>query len=193
MTPPILGIFASAVTGGVSTTSYESIATVTVGSGGAANIEFTSIPGTYTHLQIRSISKNTNSVGAPADIRIQFNSDTGTNYARHGFYGSGSAVSQYATTSLAYCDFPLLVAASDSANIFGAGVIDILDYANANKYKTVRTLAGLDSNGASGQNFILFMSALWLSTSAITSIKITSNTANFAQYSHFALYGCKSA
>jgi hypothetical protein len=30
--------------------TYEAIATVTVGSGGAANIEFTSIPGTYTDL-----------------------------------------------------------------------------------------------------------------------------------------------
>ena len=35
--------------------SYESIATVTVGSGGAASVEFTSIPSTYTHLQIRAI------------------------------------------------------------------------------------------------------------------------------------------
>ena len=37
---------------------FESIATVTVGGGGAASIEFTSIPGTYQHLQIRGIIGN---------------------------------------------------------------------------------------------------------------------------------------
>jgi hypothetical protein len=34
--------------------TYEAIATVTVGSGGATDIEFTSIPGTYTDLLIKS-------------------------------------------------------------------------------------------------------------------------------------------
>jgi hypothetical protein len=33
--------------------TYEAIATVEVGSGGAADIEFTSIPGTYTDLAIK--------------------------------------------------------------------------------------------------------------------------------------------
>ena len=52
---PILGILASSYP--AVSTSYESIATVTVGSGGAANVEFTSIPGTYTHLQIRMLGR----------------------------------------------------------------------------------------------------------------------------------------
>jgi hypothetical protein len=38
-----------------------------------------------------------------------------------------------------------------------------------------------------------FMSSLWMSTSAITSIKLYPNTGNWAQYSHFALYGIKGA
>jgi hypothetical protein len=51
---PILGIIASAITGNLVTTSYESIETVTVGSGGSATVlTFSSIPATYTHLQIR--------------------------------------------------------------------------------------------------------------------------------------------
>jgi hypothetical protein len=55
---PILGIIASAITGNLVTTSYESIATVTVGGGGAATVAFTSIPATYTHLQIRGIGRS---------------------------------------------------------------------------------------------------------------------------------------
>ena len=59
---PILGIWASQNYSRYSITgSYESIATVTVGSGGSSYIEFTSIPGTYTHLQIRGILRNTGS------------------------------------------------------------------------------------------------------------------------------------
>ena len=38
--------------------NYESIATVTVGSGGTSTISFTSIPQTYTHLQLRYIARN---------------------------------------------------------------------------------------------------------------------------------------
>jgi hypothetical protein len=53
----ILGILDSGVA--ASTNSYESIATVTVGSGGASEVEFTSIPSTYTHLQIRALARNT--------------------------------------------------------------------------------------------------------------------------------------
>ena len=40
-------------------TSYESIATVTVGAGGSSSISFTSIPSTYKHLQIRAITRDT--------------------------------------------------------------------------------------------------------------------------------------
>jgi hypothetical protein len=50
----ILGIIASSRLAAVG--DYESIATVSVGGGGAADVEFTSIPGTYTHLQIRALS-----------------------------------------------------------------------------------------------------------------------------------------
>jgi hypothetical protein len=49
----ILGIIASSRLAAVG--DFESIATVSVGSGGAADVEFTSIPATYTHLQIRGI------------------------------------------------------------------------------------------------------------------------------------------
>jgi hypothetical protein len=39
-------------------TDFESIATVTVGGGGASSISFTSIPATYKHLQLEIYGKN---------------------------------------------------------------------------------------------------------------------------------------
>lgn len=181
---PILGILASSVPAAAG--DYESIATVTVGSGGAANIEFTSIPGTYTHLQIRFITR----FGSVAVFKTTFNSDNGTNYAWHEIQGNGSSVTANAGSSAAFMYGAYSNGFSATADTFGAGVIDVLDYANANKYKTLRMLSGYDANGSGG---LQLNSGLWQSTSAITSIKIAPNTSTFQQYSHFALYGIKSA
>jgi len=178
----ILGSFSSGVA--ASTNSYESIATVTVGSGGNATINFTSIPATYTHLQLRTFTNNSSSL----NTRTRFNSDTGSNYSRHFIAGDGSIVETGAATSSdAIFD---LTFASNVSDIFFAGVIDILDYANTNKYKTVRSLTGWDTNGGGS---IHLRSGAWYSTSAITSITITANSGSFSQYSSFALYGIKGA
>jgi hypothetical protein len=81
-----------------------------------------------------------------------------------------------------------IVQGGATASVFGAGVIDILDYANTSKYKTIRTLSGWDKNG--GGNVGL-SSGLWLSTSAISSIVIGSQTGNLVTNTQFALYGIK--
>ena len=75
-----------------------------------------------------------------------------------------------------------------AASTFTAGVIDILDYANTNKYKTLRTLNGGDANGSGN---IQIESGSWRNTAAITSITLTHNGSGFTQYSSFALYGIK--
>jgi hypothetical protein len=77
-----------------------------------------------------------------------------------------------------------------SANIFSGFVIDILDYANTNKYKTIRYLSGYDANG-SGR--VGLGSGSWRSTSAVTSITLQGleYSSNYKQYSSFALYGIK--
>ena len=83
----------------VSPTSYESIQTVTVGSGGAADITFSSIPGTYKHLQLRVLARGAGT-GAVA-MKLQFNSDTtsGNYYSYHEIYGTGSATAASANAS----------------------------------------------------------------------------------------------
>ena len=182
-------------------TSYESIATVTVGSGGASDIEFTSIPATYTHLQIRAICKSdqTGTSGEFEGLALRFNSDTGSNYARHFMRGSGATATAGNSVSQTFMSIGLQpdTGYSSVSQMFSAQILDILDYANTNKYKTVRNLNGFDSNNT-GTNVgaIQFSSGLWMSTSAITSIKFSSGGSfnrGFTQYTQFALYGIKGA
>jgi len=178
--------------------SFESIATVTVDSGGAAHVEFTSIPGTYKHLQVRYIARSTFTGSDYAqNLDTQFNSDTGSNYANHtliaytGGYAATTASAE--TTQTRIRTSSGLANGSWTSNMFGGGVIDILDYANTNKYKTVRSLAGAEGNSSTFVSIIALSSGLWQSTSAITSIKIVTTNGNLAQYSSFALYGIKGA
>ena len=179
---PMLGIMASAISGNLTAVSYDSISTGVVDSSGAASITFSSIPATYTHLQLRCM---TLSGSVSGDVRMQFNADTGTTYSIHNLYGTGAAVTAQSVASTTY----ITGAFSGSATQPGVSVIDILDYANTNKYKTARILAGLDVNGAGG--YALFSSGTWRNTAAVTSITLFINAVNFNQYSSFALYGIK--
>jgi len=183
------GLFSpTAIAGG----NYYSIATVTVGAGGASNISFSSIPNTYTHLQLRGILRDNRSTSGGNNVNIRVGNsgiDSGSNYASHLLYGDGSSASTSAQSSQTAGAFGISTSSSDGANIFGVQVIDILDYTNTSKNKTIRWLAGIDTNGA-GQ--IRFSSTLWMSTSAITDIQFYDNAgASYVQYSSFALYGVK--
>ena len=170
-------------------TAFESIATVTVGSGGSPEVEFTSIPATYTHLQIRYISRSENASDSTTIMRI--NSDTGNNYSTHRLYGNGSAAGSEGQNTVSFIELPRTAYGATGSNIFGGGVIDILDYLNTNKYKTIRLLGGCDENGSGA---ITFVSGLWQSTSAITAVNfLPSGGADMAEYTTFALYGIKEA
>lgn len=166
----------------LSTNSYESIQTITVGGGGAASIDFTSIPSTYKHLQIRILGKAANN----GNTTYRFNSDSGANYSWHSLYGSGSSAAAYsgASSTLMYTG-----EVYTNANIFSAEIVDILDYANTNKYKTMRALSCVDLNGGGS---IQLDSGSWRSTAAISTISIYPPSAgSFSQFSSFALYGIK--
>jgi hypothetical protein len=167
--------------------SFESIATVT-STGSAGDITFSSIPGTYEHLQIRGILR-TNDTGTWNNQALRINSDTGSNYAFHRLYGDGSNVVSGAGTSFtSFNDCMRAAGSGNSSNIYGVAVIDILDYAKTSKYKTIRSFNGGDGNG---NGWIGLHSGLWQSTSAITSITIIPSGGTAIQYSTFALYGIK--
>jgi hypothetical protein len=185
---PILGILASAITGNLVTTSYESIATVSVGSGGSSTITFSSIPSTFAHLQLRAIMR-TNGSGTQDIAKLQFNSDTGANYTYHTIFGNGSSVTADAATGINQNYLNRATSASSDANTFGVMVVDILDYKDTNKFKTIRDLGGADNNGS---GTVYFTSGLWRSTSAVTSFTLNPlDGTSFNEYSQFALYGIK--
>ena len=187
---PILGIMASGMSGNLWAPGkdYDSIATVTV-STAVSSISFTSIPATYKHLQLRILGRGTNP-NTECQFVYQFNGDTGSNYTFHLLRGSGAAAFADAGTSQTFTQATVRYAAGTAAaNMFGAGISDILDYSNTNKYKTVRSIGGTDQNGSGN---LYYSSNLWLNTAAISSILVFNQDGNnLAQYSSFALYGIK--
>ena len=168
--------------------TYKLISSVTVGSGGAANIEFTSIPDTYTDLVILS-SLRTNTSGDDFDgIRMTFN-NASANRSMKRLYGLGSG--SPGTSSNSYIMASQASTALNTSNTFGNGFCYIPNYRSSN-YKSAsseevnennatRAIAEIDAN-------------LWSDTSAITSIQLVSeNAANFVQYSTAYLYGISNA
>lgn len=184
---PILGILASQITGHLgpvwTTSDYESISTVTVGSGGSSSISFTSIPSTYKHLQVRFLVRSTTTNG---DVSFFVNS-TLFSSRRHTIFGDGTTASGGSDTANAIAR---QTQSTDTASTFAVSIIDILEYANTNKYKTIRELGGFNTNGSGALNMTTM---LIQNTAAITSVKLEPYTASgsFAEYSHFALYGIK--
>jgi hypothetical protein len=174
--------------------SYDAIGFVDVGSGGQSTVTFSSIPGTYKHLQLRLYARGAYVGGNfNNNILVRFNSDSGSNYTRHLLYAqnnSGALAFAAANTTSAFAGASPN-ASTGISNVFASGVTDILDYTDTNKFKTVKTLQGYDTNGGANQRVSL-ESSVWRSTSAVTSITITSDNAdNWVQYSSFALYGIK--
>jgi hypothetical protein len=165
--------------------SYESIATVTVGAGGSNSISFSSIASTYTHLQLR-VSATTAASGKVMVAR--FNSDSTTSYTWHFLNGQGTTASAGNATGNTYARFFGQNIGTNTTNP-SVSIMDILDYANTNKNKTVRALSGSDNNG-SGE--VALESSLWIKTNAINAITISlTDSSNFSQNSSFALYGIK--
>ena len=185
---PILGILASQ-NYPRSTNSYESIATYAITSN-TATVTFSSIPQTYTHLQVRYLGRDTRTGSTLQSTLMYVNGDTATNYVQHGLLGDGSSASSFAQTARTNLNLAVIPTADSSANIFGTAICDILDYTNTNKYKTFRTLSGEDQNNTDGT--IYLFSGLWMSTSAISSLTVfPNNSQSFVQYSSIALYGIK--
>lgn len=163
-----------------SPSSYESIATVTVGAGGSSSVSFSSIPSTYKHLQIRAIGKPSTSQDW---LCARLNGAT-SGYSFHALYGSGASAGAEGGASVSYARMML----ADPSQ-FGGFIIDILDYADTNKYKTLRSLWGYDNNGS---GYVGINSSVYQSTSATTSVTLLNASGNnFVQYSSFALYGVK--
>jgi hypothetical protein len=157
--------------------SYESVASA-VGDGSSATITFSSIPSTYSHLQLRM----TGFSSASGDLQFRLNSAvTNLDYS-HYLYGNGTSAGAAANASSCYLNW----AVTSTATYPYVAIIDIYDYASTAKTKTVRFLSGVDKNGT-GE--IILGSGLKNATTAVTSISIVTTGTAWTANTTFALYG----
>jgi hypothetical protein len=169
--------------------TYNKIASVTVGSGGAASIEFTGIPATFTDLKLVLCARN-DAATTVGGFHIQFNSST-SNLSCRFLFGTGSTAG---SSSDGTAIFGYTNAASSTASTFSNGEIYIPNYAGSTN-KSVSIDSVMETN-ATGANMAL-TAGLWSQTAAITSLKLvtfnnsTSAAANFVQHSTATLYGIK--
>ena len=163
------------------TATYEKIATNTLGSA-AANVEFTSITGSYTDL-ILVINGGFSANGA---MVVRVNSDTGSNFSTTLINGDGSSAISFRSSNTAgkiYMNYNAITGNSFS----GVWLINFQNYANTTTYKTILGRY----NGAS--NEVGASVGLWRSTSAINTIRVFENGgANLLSGSTFTIYGIKS-
>jgi hypothetical protein len=173
-TPPYAGPFGS----------YDSLASVALSSA-TSSITFGGIPANYKHLQVRVMALTATSGKV---MFMRFNADSSSSYTWHFLNGQGSSVTGGNQTGNAYSRFFGQNIGTNTTNPT-VSIVDVLDYANTSKNKTMRALSGSDNNGT-GE--VSLESSLWIKTEAINALSIALNdSSNFAANSHFALYGIK--
>lgn len=159
------------------------IQTIEVGAGGAAAIEFTSIPGTYTDLLLLLSGRSTNASHDP--VFVTFNSNS-ANYSYVSIWGTGSSVQSFSGSSLANVEIQYLPSTAQTSSTFNNAGIYIANYAGSSS-KSVSVDPVSENNGTTA--YQIPMNWLWANSAAITTIKLDPANGNFAQYSSASLYG----
>jgi hypothetical protein len=172
--------------------TYEYINSVTVGSGGASEVTFTSIPSTYTDLVVR-ISGRLSQSGTYDGLNLKFNNTT-ANSKNVALNGNGSTISSTAETSTYGTRYLGINISGSTASTFSNIDVYIPNYAGST-YKSASADTVVSNNGSA--TYLRFGAYLWSDTSAITSITIfnqdyTPSNA-FVQYSTARLYGIKNS
>jgi len=169
--------------------TYKLIESKTVGAGGAASIEFTSIPQTYTDL-VFAVYVRTDQSATISNMLFQLNSDTGSNYYSKVFWGNGSSTTaDYAEPATYFYAGPAFSGSVSTATFFGNASIYIPNYTGST-VKTALTESITEDDATTRYNAL--STGRWTGTAAITSVKVFSGgSANLVQYSTISLYGIK--
>jgi hypothetical protein len=151
---------------------------------GVSSVTFSSIPQTYSSLQIRmnwlaSVSGN--------GLLLEINGSSSGIYDNHWLRGNGSAASASYSINTSFNFLPTIINGSSTTYPTGS-IVDIHNYTSTTQNKTIRSFGGVDLNG-SGE--VVLASGLWRNTSAITSLRIYMSSGTFSSGSTFALYGMK--
>ena len=163
-------------------TTYEKIASVTVGSGGAASIDFTSIPGTFDDLVIHASLRGTDS-GVTTNANLYING-VNTNQTQRKLTGNGSTAASSTDSAI----LPIATGTTATASTFSSVYIYIPNYAGStNKSFSIDQVTENNSTTADSR----LNAGLWSQTSAITSLSFDPGVGNLAQHSSATLYGIK--
>jgi hypothetical protein len=166
-------------------TTFIKIASVSVGVLGAASMDFTSIPSTYTDLVIKT-SARTNAVAVNQAHWVRFNGDTATNYTARLLEGNGSTAASYTNAGYTYIYLGEATASTATASTFGSTDAYIPNYL-ASTAKSVSVNAASENNGST--TYIDLVAGIWTGTAAINQITILPTSGNFVQYTTATLYG----
>lgn len=166
--------------------TFTLIASSTVGSGGAASIGFSSIPSTYTDLQL-VVSARTN-YGTAADQILLTLNGSASSFNCKLVYGSGSTVASAAlSTNYIGTNENLDL----TANTFGSMTVYIPNYAGSG-YKTISADSVQENNASNA--YAVLNASLWSNTAAINALTVAPNSGgSWVQYSTAYLYGIKSS
>jgi len=165
--------------------TYTLISSVTVGAGGAASIDFTSIPSTYTDLVVKASLRTSRSANTD-DLYSRFNGSSASNYSYRDLVGSGSAPASGNASSSNIQFLSRINAASSTSNTFSNVELYITNYAgNTNKSLSYD---GVSENKAT-EAFAALTAGLRSVTDAITQVSLLPGFNNFVQYSTAYLYG----
>ena len=157
---------------------------VVVGSGGAASIDFTTIPSTYTDL-VLVFSTRTSAASASGNDILSINGSL-SSFSGRRLYGSGSsAASDTVTTWSGFTD-----ANTATASTFGNTAIYFTNYAGStNKSYSIDTVQ--EQNGTTA--YMGLAAGLWSNSAAINRLTLTPDSGNYVQYSTAYLYGVSNA
>jgi hypothetical protein len=170
--------------------TYKAIATVTVGSGGASTISFSSIPATYTDLVVK-VSARTNNPYNQDWLLMMFNNSNSSLKALR-LSGTGSSADSSSNTGSQIWG-ATAVGATATASTFSNADIYVPNYTSSN-YKSWSTDTVNEINATGTEVITNLFAGLWSSTAAITTVTLTPFSAGtIQQYSTATLYGIKNS
>jgi hypothetical protein len=160
-----------------------------VTSGSQTSVTFSSIPNTYSHLQLvvwgRSLAAAFND-----GVQLQFNGDTAANYSAEQIAASATTPSANQAIGAASMQIAALPAASVAAGFAGSTDTIIPNYASTAFFKVPISKGGFVNAASSGNVFVLDFYGVWASTAAINAIKVfLSSGSGFANGTVVSLYG----
>jgi hypothetical protein len=171
--------------------TYEAIATVEVGSGGAANIDFTSIPATYTDLLLKTSARSNYASGNWDNIILRINNSSSGIYDSILLYGDGSASGSLSNPSGTSVTYLYATNANNTASTFCNLEIYFPNYTSSNNKSF--SIDNVTENNATDALAVI-TAGLWSNSAAINQITLTPNsTLNFVEYSTATLYGIKNS